>query len=952
MRPIRVDFRSRSAESAIVFIHGFGGRAEETWGAFPRLLAENRELDEWDIFGVGYSSRLRLDAAFWAGDAGLSALGYYLRTILTVPPLNRYGKIALVAHSMGGLIAQQALLDADTSSRVSHLFLFGSPNSGVQKANFFSGLKRQVRDMRAGGEFITTLRADWSAAYPDETPFKIRVIAGERDAFIPEDSVFAPFPDAARFVVPGDHVTMVKPDRSDSVAVQLVTRDLIGPAKRNNLPAQLTSFVGRINDVVEIKNLLATTRMLTLVGTGGVGKTRLALRVGTDLLGEFDDGVWFVDLAPLGQGDLIASTVAGIFGIGNPGQIQIEELAHVLKAKDTLMILDNCEHLIAEVAHMAGALLRGCPRLRIIATSRQGLNIEGENLIRVSSLEVPEENETLNAEDGVRYSAVALFAERAVAADKAFRLTDDNVVRIAEICRHLDGLALAIELAAARIGMLTPDQLLQMLSERFRLLSGGKRTVLPRQQTMHALIDWSHDLLDDDERMLFRRLAIFVGDFSLEAVQAICSYGDMDEWRVLEVLSSLVDKSLVATEARGAVRRYRFFESTRAYALEKVSAAGELRMLQGRHVEYFAGLASRAKAEALDLDLSNIRAALDWSLTCDEYVETGIRLLTSLADYSQLRGLSAEMARRAQHALALKSSLPEVLQAALWLMLARARYWMFETRLSVEAANQACAIYERLGDRSGLARALRVRSTKVDRAESARAERDLREALAIFREVGDRKEIAQTLHSIGVFLRLQDRLAEGAETIREALAMFQTLGDEHRMCFERLNLAEIEFALCDASKAIALSRENLETEFIKRDSTLRAQQEANLAAYLYAVDRPQESHAAAIRALRIARDTGLQVIAAEALQHVAALLAQTDVKNALRLLGFVDGVFSNAGFSREFTERYTRDRIMSSVALCANEEEIAASLSQGATMSEDEADAYVTTHVPSEHLLA
>jgi predicted ATPase len=319
-------------------------------------------------------------------------------------------------------------------------------------------------------------------------------------------------------------------------------------APSSNLPRQLTSFVGRADTVAEIAVLIETSALVTLVGAGGAGKTRCAIQVGAAVLDGSGDGAWFVDLAPLFDPTLVAGAVALALGVPeSPSRSALETVVGYLKRKRLLLIIDNCEHVIGEARSVAGAIVRGCRDVRVLATSREALAIAGEEVYRLPSLAVPQTN-AVTAAEAARSGAVELFVDRARSAEKRFALTDENASFLAEICRRLDGIPLAIELAAARVTMLSPQQLAQRLDERFRVLTGGDRSALPRQQTMRALIDWSYDLLGAAERAIFRRLSVFAGGFTLETASAVCADDALDELAVLDLLTSLVDKSLVHSE--------------------------------------------------------------------------------------------------------------------------------------------------------------------------------------------------------------------------------------------------------------------------------------------------------------------------------------------------------------------------------------------------------------------
>jgi predicted ATPase len=398
----------------------------------------------------------------------------------------------------------------------------------------------------------------------------------------------------------------------------------------NNLPIQRTSFRGRERDLEEVKSLLSQHKLLTLFGSGGVGKTRLALQVGAEVLDDYPDGVWFVDFAPISDPELVSSVIAKEIGMPQVEGRRIDDsIPQWLRRKKLLLILDNCEHVLETVAGIADAITGICPDVRLLATSRQALDISGERVLRLASLDVPHRIADLIPAAIMEFGAVALFVDRAVFVDRSFALTDDTAPIVAEICRRLDGIPLAIELAAARVKVLSIPNLAQRLNERFKILTGGSRSALPRQKTLGALIDWSYDLLTPQEQTLFTRLGIFAGGFALDAATAVCTGDGIEELDVLDLLASLTDKSLVVADTAGEHERYHLLESTRAYALEKLTGAGERERVARRHGEYF-----RAQAQAADdvrtgstaawlasveLELDNYRAVLEWALKdgCD-----------------------------------------------------------------------------------------------------------------------------------------------------------------------------------------------------------------------------------------------------------------------------------------------------------------------------------------------
>lgn len=431
----------------------------------------------------------------------------------------------------------------------------------------------------------------------------------------------------------------------------------------NNLPLQVTTFHGREHDLEELKGHLSEHRLVTLFGAGGVGKSRLAVQVGADLLDAFSDGVWIADLAPITDSQLVASVIAGALG-GSQAEGPVESsIPHWLRAKQLLLILDNCEHVLETAAQLANTIHCNCPQVRILATSRSVLGVSGEKVLRVASLAVPSATSNLTPLAAMQFGAISLFADRASLVDQAFALSAENVGTVADICRRLDGIPLAIELAAARINVLSVSNLLKHLNERFKILTGGSRTALPRQKTLAALIDWSYDLLSPQERTLFNRLAVFAGSITLDAATAVCAGDGIDEIDVLDLTASLADKSLVVVDTTSTPERYRLLESTRQYAWEKLRLSGECETVARCHAEYFLGLARDAEASLgtmplsewlarLDLELENLRAVLEWALSKGQDVALGGAIVGALEMFWWHGGLEAEGRRWIEGALA------------------------------------------------------------------------------------------------------------------------------------------------------------------------------------------------------------------------------------------------------------------------------------------------------------
>ncbi len=365
----------------------------------------------------------------------------------------------------------------------------------------------------------------------------------------------------------------------------------------NNLPAPLTSFVGRAQECAAVAELLASQRLVTLTGPGGTGKTRLALHVAADRLEQCSHGVWLVELAPLADPLLVPLAVASVLGLREEaGRPLLTVLTDYLRTRTLLLLLDNCEHLVDACAQLAETLLRSCPQLRILASSRESLGVAGEAPFRVPPLHTPDPRQLPELEAFAQYEAVRLFTERATSVLPSFRVTSGNMAALAQVCSRLDGIPLALELAAAHVNVLRVEQIAARLDDRFRLLTGASRSAVPRQQTLRALIDWSYDLLSALEQQVLRHLAVFAGGWTLEAAEAVCAGEGLEQERVLDVLSRLVDKSLVQAErVPGQEARYRMLETIRQYALERLAASGEADTIRRRHAEHYLAVAEMAE---------------------------------------------------------------------------------------------------------------------------------------------------------------------------------------------------------------------------------------------------------------------------------------------------------------------------------------------------------------------
>jgi len=720
----------------------------------------------------------------------------------------------------------------------------------------------------------------------------------------------------------------------------------------NNLPRTPNIFIGRETEIGEIAALTAQYQLVTLVGSGGVGKTRVALQVAANLLDGSGGGVWFIELAPLASGEYIPATIAHVFGIPLPADGDpVEHLVRLLASKRALVVFDNCEHLVDSTAQVIAALLRGCPRLRILATSRQGLGIAAEVTYRLPSLELPSAagGTVLTALGAARYAAIVLFVERACAVNNRFALTDENAPIISDICHRLDGLPLAIELAASRVKILSPRQLRERLDERFRVLTSGSRDVLPRQQTIRALIDWSHDLLDERERSLFRRLAIFVNGFTLEAAVAAGSADGSDELDIFDVLASLVDKSLVLAEPDADTLRYRLLESTRAYAAEKLAAAGERELLAGRRLRYlcddFAELRRYCERTArhteledrLATELDDVRAALDGALAGPQ-VLAGAELLAAISTCWRAIGFTHEGIAWIETylaALAAGATLPVArLSSALSFLLST----LGQSKRAFELATQAVARARATGDGATQAYALyyySICAMYADRRDEA--ELALTEAEAI-----PQPSAALRLSLLGS----RSLLSESRGDYELAARMYEQIRNEYRaLGFVRgeqtfaCNLALLEHKRGRTQRAIVLTREILPAIRAGRDRQLLGRTLIDLAGFLIAMDDLSGAQAASREAiaLYVAADA-YHADVEIAIGNLACVHAlRGDCSRAATLERYADAALQRRGYERDFTDRTTYERLTAALRAGLTPDDRRRWAAEGAALTPDAA---------------
>jgi predicted ATPase/class 3 adenylate cyclase len=713
----------------------------------------------------------------------------------------------------------------------------------------------------------------------------------------------------------------------------------------NNLPLQLTSFVGREDDLERLRAQLEATRLLSLVGTGGVGKTRLALQLAAESLSRFPDGVRLVDLSLIASADGVAAEAASILSVRvSAGQSVAESIAVALRDKHVLLIFDGCEHVLAATAALVDTLLRSCPNTNVIVTSRQALAVVGEIVYNVGTLALPPDN-AAGATPALGYSAVKLFVDRSNAASSRFALTDGNASIVAHICRRLDGIPLALELAAAKTAVLSLKQLSEKLDERFRLLSQTSNSRLPRQQTLRALIDWSFDLLDEQERAVFRRVSVFVGGWTLPAAAAVCTDERIDEWQVLELLSALVSKSLLSVEARDDDQRYRMLNSIREYSRERLNAADEADSIAARHARYYAGfvddLAPLVEAledvkwrTALVPEIDNIRAALDWTIVRANGCDTGLQLLAQL-EWPELLTTPQEAIRWFDAAVTLVGTPGEHLTKARVLRHYVRLHWLVG-RPGTERegiAKEAIATARASADADEIARAL---------ANLGGIYRDagrFDEAEAMFSQA---YQAPQTLSSsaVNAILRnwavtdLQHGDVEMARRRFTEVARLERPGSEaHASAL--LNLGELEFAVGNVEAARVAAGQARET-LARLNAAPLALVVCNQAAYAMAVDDVDAARELLREALQLLRQSGNRWLIT-AVEHHAVLAGLTgDHERASLLVGFTEAHYAR-GDTRQRTEQLGYERLMRLLAQIYETEALAQRMSAGARLKDEQA---------------
>jgi predicted ATPase/class 3 adenylate cyclase len=723
----------------------------------------------------------------------------------------------------------------------------------------------------------------------------------------------------------------------------------------NNLPTQLTSFIGRERELDEAQSKLENARLLTLIGPGGTGKTRLSIQLGAQLLSNFKDGVWLVEFAPISDPSLVMQTIASVFDIGEVPGVPLKMLVHdFVREKHLLLILDNCEHLVEASARVADEILHVAPKVKIIVSSREALGINGETVYRVPSLSSPNQDE-VTKEAALGFESVMLFVERASAANPKFHLTDENASFVAQICSRLDGIPLAIELAASRITVFSPEQIAKRLDDRFKLLTGGSRTALPRQQTLRALIDWSYDLLSEGERALLRRLSVFAGGWTFEAAETICNNVD-----VLEHLPQLVNKSLVTVNDEGGEPRYFLLETIRQYAREKLLESGEGEGTRERHLAYFLEMAETAFPEMLtrekelqwirklEIEYDNIRVAVNWGIANNPIAT--MRLVRSLTYWFMVTSYNNEgygWGKAAVERVKILTDNGKILtsdenlhRARLLVAMSMLSITIGDNQASAMEAEQATTLLRSLGDKWTLAIALAFHTGgKITMGKFNEAIASIAEALRLAEELGDRYVLGTVMTAASFVEFFVNRDFAKAHTFREkASELLREHGNRYSYGLTVLGFGELLVRQGQFQKA----REELNSAMQTMQEIGSTRHIANIKSVLAHILRREGNYIEAIPAyqetIKEWQKMGHRSAVAhqlECLAFIAKAMEQPD--QAARLLGAAEALRQKIEIDMTPSEREEYEKEVADLKANMDGKEFASLWAEGRSLSMEQA---------------
>jgi non-specific serine/threonine protein kinase len=561
--------------------------------------------------------------------------------------------------------------------------------------------------------------------------------------------------------------------------------------RKLNIPIPITSFIGREQELKEIRNLMERSRLVTLTGAGGIGKTRLAIQTVAEVLNLFQDGIWFLDLALLSDPSLVPSAIANLMGLHETGELGVEGLiTKYFRSRTGMIIFDNCEHLIDACAQLVHLLLTSCPRLSILATSREALRVQGEITYRVPSMTVPKLDSVPDPEHLICFESIRLFSERAALASPDFIVNPQNSPAIVQICRRLDGIPLAIELAAARVNVLNVDQISKRLDDRFNLLTVGLRSALPRHQTLRATIEWSYDLLSEKERILFCRLAVFMGGWTLDAAEEVCAGNGLDLQEILDLLSQLVNKSLVLVETTPVETRYRRLETIRQFARQHFLESVESTTLQDRHLAYFAAKVEHIQPyligeeqsrwmDYLDTEFDNIRLAMEWSISTSKS-EDGFRLFGSLGWYWFIRGHHHAGEKWFRRMMPIRDSVSKGALAKALRSGSFVNYIKGDIDAAISLHADSLRYYRELDDTKETSTTLQFLGVlENERGNPDLARPYLEESLELSRKVNNKLAMPRVLIHLGFFLEKEGKFSEAWQYFEESLKICREMKEGH-----------------------------------------------------------------------------------------------------------------------------------------------------------------------------